>query len=114
MIIIVISYCSFISQLVFLSLPGRQPANFYLCSSSPGALNPDDESAKIHWQFVILQLLSIAVHVFINVKIKLYKVKMNKSVGPVTVGTDYGNCCFFAPQVHLGTTGNEMRDFEAL
>lgn len=82
MIIIVISYSSFISQLVFLSLPGRQPANFYLCSSSPGALNPDDESAKIHWQFVILQLLSIAVHVFINVKIKLYKVKMNKSVGP--------------------------------
>ena len=40
--------------------------------------------------------------------------QMNKSVGPVTVGTDYGNCCFFAPQVHLGTTGNEMRDFEAL
>ena len=40
--------------------------------------------------------------------------QMNKSVGPVTVGTDYGNCWFFAPQVHLGKTGNEMRDFEAL
>ena len=29
--------------------------------------------------------------------------QMKKSVGPMTIGTDYGNCCFFAPQVNFGT-----------
>ena len=28
--------------------------------------------------------------------------EIKKSVGPMTVGTDYGNCCFFAPQVNFG------------
>ncbi len=35
---------------------------------------------------------------------KLYWNQMNKThgPGPMTVGTDYGNCCFFAPQINFG------------
>lgn len=33
---------------------------------------------------------------------KLNWQNMDKNIGPITVGTDYGNCCFFAPQIGLG------------
>ena len=50
-------------------LPGRQPSNFYVCV---GIQNIPESEAKIHWQFLVLQLLSALAHVITNIMIKLY------------------------------------------
>ena len=40
----------------------------------------------------------------------LYWYQMNgtRGPGPMTVGTDYGNCCFFAPQINFGENKNKV------
>ena len=71
---------SFITQFVFVFLPGRQPLNFYLCSNLLKLSQVDDPSFKLNWQLTFLQIFSFLLHTFANVKIKLYKKKQEETV----------------------------------
>ena len=56
--------------LVFWYQSGRLPANYHLCR---GTAEPPDfeEPVRVHWQFLVLQGISTAAHVGINIKIKM-------------------------------------------
>jgi hypothetical protein len=68
---------STISQLVFVLLPGRQPFNYYLCTNKPESVY---QFAKINWLIIVIQLLSVATHIIINLKIDRFKEAQKKSI----------------------------------
>jgi hypothetical protein len=78
--LMIINYFSFVTQFVFVFLPGRQPLNYYVCSNKLKVSLIDEPDFKLNWQLTFLQLFSLFLHVFANVRIKLYKVKQERSV----------------------------------
>ena len=74
-----------ISQSVFIILPGRQPVNYYLCTNQSDFSQTDNSSIKLNWSLMLVQILSFAVHVFVNVKIKILTAKQRRSLDVLTV-----------------------------
>ncbi len=72
---------SLICQFIYVILPGRQPLHYYLCTN----LQPDKDSQfKQNWPTLILQVVSLSIHIFVNVKIKILNKKQIKSVQQLT------------------------------
>ena len=65
---------------MFVILPGRQPLNFYLCSSNPNMWDLDSEPPKLNWQILVIQTISIFIHIVFNARIKMYNLKLQKTV----------------------------------
>jgi hypothetical protein len=62
-------------------LPGRQPLHYYFCTN----LQPEKNSEfKTNWSVLILQAMSFAIHILVNVKIRIFKVKQKQFVGALT------------------------------
>ena len=72
---------------MFVILPGRQPLNFYLCSSNPNMWDLDSEPPKLNWQILVIQTISIFIHIVFNARIKMYNLKLQKTV-PVMHNTE--------------------------
>ena len=70
---------------MYVLLPGRQPFVYYMCISTPKGFDFEKLPAKVNWQALVIQFVSIFLHVSIQVKIKLYKIKLKKSL-PNIVG----------------------------
>ena len=70
---------SYISQLVFIYLPGKQPINFYIFSGKNPA-DDDSEPLKLNLAILIIGLASIIVHLFVNIRVFFYKIKAKKIV----------------------------------
>jgi hypothetical protein len=64
---------SLISQFVYVFLPGRQPLNFYICSGSFEANSYYKLAKKTNWSALIVQVISILLHIFVNIRVKRYK-----------------------------------------
>ena len=67
--------CSFVSQFVYVFLPGQQPLIFYLCSGSFEAKSYYKLPKKINWSALIIQVLSIFLHFYVNIRVKMHKKK---------------------------------------
>ena len=65
-------------------MPGRQPFQFYLCSNSYNQAY-DSQPYKSSKGITSILIASILVHIYVQVRIKLYKAK-NNSVLPTTQG----------------------------
>jgi len=68
---------SLIFQSVFVLLPGRQPLQYYLCLNL--SHSPSSDIFKMNWSFLLLQAISFAIHIFVNVKVKMLKAKQKQS-----------------------------------
>ncbi len=71
---------SLISQTAYVSLPGRQPFNYYFCSNK---IRHSDlmsgVEVKNNWSLIGLQAFSVLLHVFVKIRINLFKNKQKKS-----------------------------------
>jgi hypothetical protein len=54
---------------------GRHPLHYHLCANLP----LDDLPFKTNWPLTILLILSFAIHIFVNGKIKLLNLKQKQS-----------------------------------
>ena len=61
-------------------MPGRQPFNFHLCRNMVKESDMVNPSIKTNWQLLSVLVCSFIIHVFANIKIKLYKYKERHSV----------------------------------
>ena len=68
------------TQFVYVFLPGRQLLNYYLCSRLLKLSQLKDPFYKPNWQLSALLISSFLLHTCANVKIKLYKRKVTRSV----------------------------------
>ncbi len=67
--------CSSLSQLIYILMPGNQPLNFFLCSG----IRPNIQSkTKINYISLIVLVLSFLLHIFLSLKIFLFKRKIAK------------------------------------
>ncbi len=73
---------SLIFQAVFVMLPGRQPLQYYLCLNLSHSTLSDN--FKMNWSFLLLQAISFAIHIFVNVKVKMLKAKQTHSTKILT------------------------------
>ena len=71
---------SLICQSVYVILPGRQHLQFYLCSNKLDFSQLDNSSFKANWLTTIFQIASFAIHIFVNIKIKILKTKQQNSL----------------------------------
>ncbi len=71
---------SFLSQTVFVLMPGRQPFNFHLCRNMVKHSDLVNPPIKVNWQLLFVLVCSFIIHVYANIKIKLYKYKKRHSV----------------------------------
>ena len=78
---------SLISQIVFVLLPGRQPLHYHLCTN----IQLDDLEFKPNWSLLILLMISFAIHIFVNVNIKILKAKKQNSYDVINFH-DYIKC----------------------
>ena len=69
---------SFISQLVYALQPGKQTLNYYRCKhiEMPSEINKN--ITKFNWTMVLVLIFSIAIHIILNIRIKLYKYNLQK------------------------------------
>jgi len=75
---------SLICQTVFALLPGRPPLHYYLCSNKIDLLQLDKLPYKLNWPLLSLLAISFAIHIFVNVKVKILKVKQQRSTEALT------------------------------
>ena len=80
LIIFIFVYSSLISQLVYLSLPGRQPFNYYFCCNKirHGQLIRG-VAVKNNWTLIGLQAFSVLLHIFVKIRIRMFKNKQKNS-----------------------------------
>ena len=76
---------SFLCQSVFVMLPGRQSLPYYLCSNNTDF---SQLAFKQNWSQQLFLIVSIVIHVFVNVKIKMLKLKQQHSFD-VLNGSDH-------------------------
>ena len=76
---------SFISQCIFIHLPGRQPLQFYLCK---GSFTPEEENLplKLNWLSLIIFCPSMIMHILIYIRIRYY-IKQQHSILPLTLSS---------------------------
>jgi len=78
-------YCfSWISQSVFVFLPGRQSLRYYLCLNKIDLTEQDESSQKRNWSHLILMIVSFAIHIFVKIKIKILSAKQQRSLDVLT------------------------------
>jgi hypothetical protein len=77
-VLFVFNFCfySLICQSVFVMLPGRQSLPCYLCSNNT---NFSQLAFKQNWSQQLLLIFSFAIHIFVNVKIKMLRYKQQNS-----------------------------------
>ena len=75
---------SLICQTVFVLLPGRPPLHYYLCSNKIDLSQLDKLPFKLNWPLLSLLTISFAIHIFVNVKVKIMKVKQQRSIDALT------------------------------
>ena len=68
---------SLVSQFVYVFLPGKQALNFYICSGSFEAKLYYKLPKKFNWSTSIMQLWSIILHLYVNIRVKRHK-KINQ------------------------------------
>ncbi len=68
-------------------LPGRQPLHYHLCTN----IQLDNLESKPNWSLVLVLVFSIAVHIFVNISIKILKVKKQNSYDVINF-YDYIKC----------------------
>jgi hypothetical protein len=81
---------SYISQFIFIYMPGKQSINFYLFSG----INPDDDDdqpRKINISILVILIASIIVHLFVNIRIFFYKIKAKSIVSEQNFSTQSKN-----------------------
>ena len=66
---------SLICQSVYIILPGRQPLHYHMCSG----LKVIEPELKQNWTFYFVLAISLTVHIFVNAKIKMMKIKQQHS-----------------------------------
>ena len=75
-------FSSFVTQAIYIWLPGRQPFQFYLCSSQIRD-GLEHVPFKKNWASIIVLLLSIILYTVANLRIKYFKVKQRQTVEPL-------------------------------
>ncbi len=84
---------SFLTQFVYVSMPGKQPLHYYLCSQMLKLSQLKDASSyKPNWQLTFLMIISFFLHIFANIKIRLYKRKQATSVSIIS-NSDFAKNC---------------------
>jgi hypothetical protein len=73
-------------------LPGKPTLQFYLCSNKFELSQLDKSAFKPNWPLLSLLAFSVAIHIFVNVKIKILKAKQKHSFDVLT----------FSDQMKLG------------
>ena len=68
------------SQLVFWYQPGRLPTVYHFCRGTEEPLDLE-VPVRIHWQFLVLQVVSAAAHIGINIRIKFLSCTQVPSTG---------------------------------
>ena len=71
---------SFLTQIIFVMMPGRQPFNYHLCTNSIKASDLVDPSIKTNWQLLFFLCFSVIIHILVQLKTKFYKYKSMRSV----------------------------------
>jgi len=71
---VAVVFFSLASQTVYLLLPGTEPLQTKICS---GQLEADSSPAKVNWQFLVVMVGSLCLHVGANGRIKAYKIRQN-------------------------------------
>jgi hypothetical protein len=61
-------------------MPGKQPLHYYLCSRVLKLSQLKGALYKPNWQLIALLIFSFFLHVFANIKIRLFKRKQARSV----------------------------------
>lgn len=62
---------SFLSQFVFVFLPGRNPLAYFVCKGNfPVSQIPMDQPVKINYPVYVLILTSIVIHIVIGIRLK--------------------------------------------
>ena len=70
---------SYISQFIFVYLPGKQTINFYIFSGK-NPVSDTSKPSKFNLPFVIIAIVSVTVHFFVSTKIFIFKNKINNKV----------------------------------
>ena len=60
--------------------PGRQSLNYYRCVHIATSIEINNNITKFNWAAVAVLVFSIAIHIILNIRIKLYKYNLQKSV----------------------------------
>ncbi len=79
---------SYGSQFIFVYLPGKQNTNFYIFSGKNPA-NDSSKLSKFNFPFAIIAIVSIMVHIFVNIKILFYKKNDNNQVNEQNYQQNY-------------------------
>ncbi len=66
---------SLICQSVYIILPGRQPLHYHVCS----VLRVVEPELKQNWTLVVTMAITLTIHIFVNAKIKMLKIKQQHS-----------------------------------
>ena len=78
-------FYSILTQFVYVFMPGKQPLHYYLCSQMLKLSQLKDASpSKPNWQLTFLMMISFFLHIFANIKIRLYKRKQARSVSIIS------------------------------
>jgi len=72
---------SVLSQVIFLYFPGRQPLNYYICLGEDISEEMKGESVKINYIAAIVNLVTVAIQMFVALKVLKLKFDMEKSQG---------------------------------
>ena len=60
--------------------PGKQSLNYYRCAHIEMSIEINKNLTKFNWAAVAVLVFSIATHIILNIRIKMYKVNLQKSV----------------------------------
>jgi len=69
-----------ISQSVYVYLPGKQPVSFYICCGQAPDPALDETKIKVNYSTLMIDLLAMALHFWVTIKLTLLKIKLDRSV----------------------------------
>lgn len=76
--------CSFLSQIVFVMMPGRQQFIFYMCINRIKTSDLVSPDVKINWQMLFTIILSLVFQIFVEIKTRLLKYRTRHSVNIIS------------------------------